>query len=342
MKERIKAIIEQVNSGELKLKDAKPLVTELSCDTVQAEAAKTKAAFVESLEVILMAMDEVEEPLTELDRLKVEIQETIVSIGKSSLHLGKLLLEAKEACDSMNDFLAWVGDNFGIKKAWAYKLMKVATVFTDEVWAGVSSSVLYTLASQNDEELTAQARELAEAGELNHNTLAELVKPSKPKEVQSPESLEKVSQQAAQEAQEALSFDTGANIQLSIKPQSLPEDVEELASKPLAADEMQARLLAKISELTASNSELVKKMESYQAQILELSKPKLRNSNMPMLRQFHSSNYAARLGLTAEEANDKAIILEAFKELCKAGYGRGHEAFELIDQARHELIHAIK
>ena len=61
-----------------------------------------------------------------------------------------------------------------------------------------------------------------------------------------------------------------------------------------------------------------------------------------MLPQFSSTCMYARLGLAAEDAADKAKILEAFKSLCKAGYGRQHEAYSLLDEARHKLIHAME
>ena len=54
------------------------------------------------------------------------------------------------------------------------------------------------------------------------------------------------------------------------------------------------------------NTELMK-------QIAEANKPRIAASNAPMLPQFTSACMYARLGLAAEDAADKAKILEAFK-----------------------------
>ena len=78
------------------------------------------------------------------------------------------------------------------------------------------------------------------------------------------------------------------------------------------------------------------------AQIAEANKPRVAASNAPMLPQFSSKSMYARLGLDASDCPIKAEILEAFKGLCKAGYGRQHEAFPLLDEARHNLIHSVE
>ena len=302
---------------------------------------KTREGFITSLDQLRVSLNEaavVEEEATlmsELDCLEGEIKATIADAGKATFHLGELLLKAKDAHESTPDFLKWVDEKFGIKKAWAYRLMKVASVFQEGIWKATAVEVLYTLQSQATDSQLEQARELAEAGKLNRKTLSELLEPVAPpvKQVEQPEpqSSQKLLQQAADnliasaaEPQEAAP-QLPESSALDSKPQEDKEDLMELVRglrEQLALQQQQ-------------NAELMK-------QITEANKPRIAASNAPMLPQFTSACMYARLGLAAEDAADKAKILEAFKSLCKAGYGRQHEAYSLLDEARHKLIHAME
>lgn len=359
MKDTLKAIIGNVEN--VKLSDSKAALMMLEVDSglpenisqalLPANAARTKAAFAGCLSDVVELLEAQEplpveetQPLTALDELKVEITKTLQDTGKASFHLGKLLVEAREVCETQAEFLEWVDVNFGIKKAWAFKLMKVATVFKDEEWHGVAAGVLYTLQSQADETQMMQARHLARKGELNAKTLSQLLSPPAPAtkpagQATAPDALETLAG-AAQDVSAAGVFDAGADVVITLNPAKLSDDHAPNASQqpaPAAESantEALQELSARLSEVLAQNAELQRKLQELQA-------PKLRIQNAPMLRQFHSADLKVRLGLTAEEAKDKATILDAFKDLCRAGYGRGHEAFELLDEARHELIHAI-
>lgn len=302
---------------------------------------KTREGFITSLDQLRVSLNEaavVEEEATlmsELDCLEGEIKATIADAGKATFHLGELLLKAKDAHESTPDFLKWVDEKFGIKKAWAYRLMKVASVFQEDAWKGTAVEVLYTLQSQATDSQLEQARELAEAGKLNRKTLSELLEPVAPpvKQVEQPEpqSSQKLLQQAADsliasaaEPQEAAPQLPESSI-LDSKPQEDKEDLMELVRD----------LREQLALQQQQNAELMK-------QIAEANKPRIAASNAPMLPQFSSACMYARLGLAAEDAADKSKILEAFKSLCKAGYGRQHEAFSLLDEARHKLIHAME
>lgn len=270
-------------------------------------------------------------PVTELERLHVEITKVLQTVGAASHDLGELLIAAKEASENLTEFLEWVGNNFGIKRAWAFQLMKVAKVFQDEVWKGTSVRVLYTLQAQADDKQLASARKLAEEGLLNHNTLNELLTPPVAPAKSPSDSTSEGNSEVG-----AVPFDTGATVIIDLK--SAPLKNESSDSEEVS---LQDKLLSKISELTDIQSRLLLQNEDLQRQLADYKTPKLRTNDLPMLRQFNSASHAARLGISLEEGKDKVIILEAFKSLCKAGYGRGHEAFALIDEARHELIHAI-
>lgn len=302
---------------------------------------KTREGFITSLDQLRISINEaavVEEEATlmsELDCLEGEIKATIADAGKATFHLGELLLKAKDAHENTPDFLKWVDEKFGIKKAWAYRLMKVASVFQEDAWKATAVEVLYTLQSQATDSQLEQARELAEAGKLNRKTLSELLEPVAPaiKQVEQPEpqSSQKLLQQAADsliasaaEPQEAAPQLPESSV-LDSKPQEDKEDLMELVRD----------LREQLALQQQQNAELMK-------QITEANKPRIAASNAPMLPQFSSTCMYARLGLAAEDAADKAKILEAFKSLCKAGYGRQHEAYSLLDEARHKLIHAME
>lgn len=302
---------------------------------------KTREGFITSLDQLRIRINEaavVEEEATlmsELDCLEGEIKATIADAGKATFHLGELLLKAKDAHESTPDFLKWVDEKFGIKKAWAYRLMKVASVFQEDAWKATAVEVLYTLQSQATDSQLEQARELAEAGKLNSKTLSELLEPVAPaiKQVEQPEpqSSQKLLQQAADsliasaaEPQEAAPQLPESSV-LDSKPQEDKEDLMELVRD----------LREQLALQQQQNEELMK-------QIMEANKPRIAASNAPMLPQFSSACMYARLGLAAEDAADKAKILEAFKSLCKAGYGRQHEAYSLLYEARHKLIHAME
>lgn len=336
--ESLLAIIKAFDNSTIK--DSLAEVDALGVD-VSSLNTKTREGFITSLDQLRVSLNEaavVEEEaalMSELDCLEGEIKATIADAGKATFHLGELLLKAKDAHESTPDFLRWVDEKFGIKKAWAYRLMKVASVFQEDAWKATAVEVLYTLQSQATDSQLEQARELAEAGKLNRKTLSELLEPVAPpvKQVEQPEpqSSQKLLQQAADsliasaaEPQEAAPQLPESSV-LDSKPQEDKEDLMEIVRE----------LREQLALQQQQNAELMK-------QIAEANKPRIAASNAPMLPQFSSACMYARLGLAAEDAADKAKILEAFKSLCKAGYGRQHEAYSLLDEARHKLIHAME
>lgn len=322
------------------IKDSLAEVDALGVD-VSSLNTKTREGFITSLDQLRVSLNEaavVEEEaalMSELDCLEGEIKATIADAGKATFHLGELLLKAKDAHESTPDFLKWVDEKFGIKKAWAYRLMKVASVFQEDAWKATAVEVLYTLQSQATDSQLEQARELAEAGKLNRKTLSELLEPVAPpvKQVEQPEpqSSQKLLQQAADSLIASAAEPQEAVPQLpesSVPDSKSQEDKEDLM-------ELVRDLREQLALQQQQNAELMK-------QIAEANKPRIAASNAPMLPQFSSACMYARLGLAAEDAADKSKILEAFKSLCKAGYGRQHEAFSLLDEARHKLIHAME
>lgn len=336
--ESLLAIIKAFDNSTIK--DSLAEVDALGVD-VSSLNTKTREGFITSLDQLRVSLNEaavVEEEaalMSELDCLEGEIKATIADAGKATFHLGELLLKAKDAHESTPDFLKWVDEKFGIKKAWAYRLMKVASVFQEDAWKATAVEVLYTLQSQATDSQLEQARELAEAGKLNRKTLSELLEPVAPPVKQAEQPEPQSSQKLLQQAADSL-------IASAAEPQEAAPQLPEssaLDSKPQEDKEDLMELVRELREQLAlqqqQNAELMK-------QIAEANKPRIAASNAPMLPQFTSACMYARLGLAAEDAADKAKILEAFKSLCKAGYGRQHEAYSLLDEARHKLIHAME
>lgn len=312
------------------IKAALVKVEELGVD-VSSLNTKTREGFIQSLDSLRVSLNEAEElqeeasALTELEQLEGEIKATIIDAGKATFHLGELLLRAKEAHESTSEFLSWVDTKFGIKKAWAYRLMRVATVFSEEVWQGVSVQVLYTLQSQATDTQLEQARSLASDGNLNHKSLAELLEPAQP--------IIKVVEEG-EPSKEALSSTADSIIESGIEP------TETMAQLPQVSKVEEGNLAEVVQGLREQLAASQQQVTELLKQVAEYNKPRIQASSAPMLPQFTSNCLYARLGLSAEDAGDKSKVLEAFKSLCKAGYGRQHEAFEMIDEARHKLIHS--
>ena len=302
---------------------------------------KTREGFIQSLDSLRVSINEEAlaqaeaSALTELECLEGEIKATIADAGKATFHLGELLLKAKDAHESTPDFLKWVDDKFGIKKAWAYRLMKVASVFNEDAWKGTAVEVLYTLQSQATDSQLEQARALAEAGSLTRKTLAELLEPVapaiKPEAPQEPQSSQKLLGQAASTIIDDAKAEPQEAAPMLPESSTLEKPQEESAELMELVRDLREQLAIQQQQ----NAELL-------AQIAEANKPRIAASNAPMLPQFSSKSMYARLGLDASDCPVKDEILEAFKGLCKAGYGRQHEAYTLLDEARHELIHAME
>lgn len=364
MNTALKAILSSIN--ETTLKDAKASVVEVvgmaegdsdmglefAYDAVIK--ARTKAVFMDLMQnlINLTEVPEVEEGavgeemVTELERIKSEITVTIQSVGSGTFKLGTLLVQAQEEFDKAADFLLWVDENFGIKKAWCYRLMKVAKQFTAPVWSGVAIDVLYKLSQQAEPEQLEEAMKLAEAGKLDHSSIKSVLKEAAPV-IREPVANKNAASAEVVTAGAAVVFDTGAGTTDVKLTNYLPVHSKDMPPAEPPADLVGVSdsqvFLNKISQLTDTLNDMQRRNDELQSQLMELSKPKLNQpaTVAPMLRQFNSTSNAVKLGLSEEETKDKAAILDAFRCLCKAGYGRQHEAYAIIDAARHELCAAL-
>lgn len=329
MQDLIKAIHDSIinlrSNSKVTIKSVVAELKTLGLDCSEWDSLKSKEAFCNALKDCASEINDATAE-TELDALKAEINLTIAEAGSTSFKLGNLLNKAREACENQQEFLDWVDSNFGIKKAWAFRLMKVSQVFKGSPWNTVAVSALYTLQQQATDEQMAEARKFAEAGKLDINTVKSLLNPPVAQVITKPAvKLEEVEKKVNESVQEALMDTKPQDVQARIVTTEQPKP-EVQQSTTVDNSGLQQR----IEELLEANAKLT-------SQLAELTKPRLQQSNMPMLPQFNSSCMYARLGISQEDAADKGKILEAFKALCRAGYGRTHEAYPLMDEARHEL-----
>lgn len=273
------------------------------------------------------------------EEIAVEIRTHLDNIGTSYMAVGKALNEVRADFDKGADFLAWVDAEFGIKKAYAYRLMKIAETFgSDNRWSGVAMRVLAVMTQHIDNvELIEKAAELAADGKLDTKSLDALIAPVKPVEESKPEP--KQPQADAVKSPEKLPEETEQDDEppFDVEAPSTSVEVMEVrteAPKPVQEDESDRikGLLSLIQTLRDTNEKLVEEMAAMR------NERQAKKAVAPMLPQFKSSCFYARLGLSAEEATKKTAINKAKRELVKLGYGEGHEAWNSISEAVDNLL----
>lgn len=276
-----------------------------------------------------------------------EIKQHLDNIGTSYLRVGACLNELRGDFEGQKDFLAYVESEFGIKKAQCYKLMSVARVFEgDDRFKGAAMRVMLALVPFADESIIMErAAELAAAGKLDTNAVNALIEPKKePKAETVQPNVEPVkSQENATEAEE--SQETQAPQELppvgeSDNDKTAPWEEESKPEAPKAAplDNTANTENAAMSGLLAQIKALTEQLQAANDRIAALTSAReSKKAAAPMLPQFKSSCFYARLGLSAEEATKKTAVNKARRELVKLGYGEGHEAWPLISEAVEEL-----
>jgi len=272
---------------------------------------------------------EVSGAVARLPEIEDSITELMKTAGTALLSIGELLNEAREEFDNAKDFLAWSLEKFGFKKAYVYRLMQVADEFkADDILAGQSIRVLHKLAGLPEEVKQAAREQVQQGDNLTGKDVDKLSKgdeepaqePEQPKAGQST-TVDENDQHAA-----ALGDDEGA-------PWSAGTGREAPTGEPPKAVEPEVdpevkRLRELVSELQA---ELAAARQEREAK----AKGK---AQAPMLPQFTSECYYARLGLSAEQGSDPAEVRKAFRALVKAGYTSQHEAYPALVEAKDNLM----
>lgn len=289
--------------------------------------AKTKALPI--LEDLLAKLDESEEggPLAvaRIPEIEQEILHRMEVSSKALVEVGDLLNEAREEFDSAVAFLAWASEKFGFRKAYAYRLMGVAKQFpVGDPLRSQSVNVLHKVAAM-PEEVKKEAREKVEEGEeLTGEAVKRMAQPDEESTVvdEAPTlAPRKLPEEEASDIGAPWNPDTGKEVNLGAAPVAVPP-----ASTP--ESETIRQLQATISELQAELAASRHERESKAAG----------KSKAPMLPQFSSTCWYARLGLSAEQGQDANEVRKAFRALVKAGYNSQHEAYTALVEAKDGLM----
>ena len=292
----------------------------------------------------------VETILTLRETVVVEIRQHLENIGATYIRVGSLLNEVRGDFEGQKDFLAWVEVEFSIKKAQCYNLMNVAKTFEgNEAFKSVAMRVMLALVPHADNmEVMEKAAEMATAGTLDTAAVNELTgKPAKPVGTPVVAGIEqaKAAQEGAEAAPQALQTvpapadtdeeDDSAPFDLTVSAtvaHSAPVEPSQPVALPNEENERTNALLATIKQLNETIAEMQATINA------RTSEREARKSAAPMLSQFKSKCMYARLGLSAEDAEKKTAVKKAQRELVKAGYGEGHDAWSFITEAVTSLI----
>ena len=276
-----------------------------------------------------------------------EIKQHLDNIGTSYIKIGACLNELRGDFEGQKDFLAYVDSEFGIKKAQCYKLMSVARVFEgDDRFKGVAMRVMLALVPFADENIIMEkAAELAAEGKLDTNAVNALLEPKKEPKAETVQSkAEPVKpQENAAEAAESQETQAPQVVPPMSEPdtdESAPWEGESKPEAPKAAplDNTANTENAAMASLLAQIKALTEQLQAANDRIAALTSAReSKKAAAPMLPQFKSKCFYARLGLSAEEAEKKTAVNKARRELVKLGYGEGHEAWALISEAVEEL-----
>lgn len=276
-----------------------------------------------------------------------EIKQHLDNIGTSYIKVGACLNELRGDFDGQKDFLTYVEVEFAIKKAQCYKLMSVARVFEgDDRFKGVAMRVMLALVPFADENIIMEkAAELAADGKLDTNAVNALIEPKKEQkaEMVQPEPKTVKPQENATEAaesQETQAPQAVPPVSELEADESAPWEEESKPEVPKAAplDNTANTENAAMAGLLAQIKALTEQLQAANDRIASLTSAReSKKAAAPMLPQFKSSCFYARLGLSAEEATKKTAVNKARRELVKLGYGEGHEAWALISEAVEEL-----
>ena len=276
-----------------------------------------------------------------------EIKQHLDNIGTSYIKVGACLNELRGDFEGQKEFLAYVEAEFAIKKAQCYKLMSVARVFEgDERFKGVAMRVMLALVPFADENIIMEkAAELAADGKLDTNAVNALIEPKKEPKIETVQSkAEPVKpQENATEVAESQETQAPQSVPPASEPdndESAPWEEESKPEAPKAAplDNTANTENAAIAGLLAQIKALTEQLQAANDRIASLSSAReSKKAAAPMLPQFKSSCFYARLGLSAEESTKKTAVNKARRELVKLGYGEGHEAWALISEAVEEL-----
>lgn len=277
--------------------------------------------------------------LTLREELTIVIRNGLDAIQENSMIVGKALCDVREDFENSAMFLSWVQEEFQLGKAWTYKLMSIYSKFgACPVLSKVSNRVLATLTQYiEDKRVMDEAYALAEVGELTTSSLKVILNPIKVAAVGKPELAPVPSSQDEQEDKPPFDYGTA---HMEVAP---TEAIQSKLDGVLIHDSMRSlptdREQALISQIEILNRTIDQLAEQLQVRTSERESKK---AGAPMLPQFKSKCLYARLGLSLEQSQTPSAVTKARRELVKLGYGDGHEAWSLIEEAVNGLLEANK
>ena len=271
--------------------------------------------------------------LTLREELTIVIRNGLDAIQENNMTVGKALCDVREDFENSALFLSWVQDEFQLGKAWTYKLMSIYSKFgACPVLSKVSNRVLATLTQYiEDKRIMDEAYALAEVGELTTNSLKIILNPIKVVAVNIP--VDAPAAPAIAEQDDKPPFDYGEES----TPQTVPDVVTVVHDEVITTTtDREAALLSQIAILNRTIDQLAEQLQ------VRTSERESKKSIAPMLPQFKSKCLYARLGLSLEQSQTPSAVTKARRELVKLGYGDGHEAWTLIEEAVTGLLEANK
>ena len=278
--------------------------------------------------------------LTLREELTIVIRNGLDAIQENSMIVGKALCDVREDFENSALFLSWVQEEFQLGKAWTYKLMSIYSKFgACPVLSKVSNRVLATLTQYiDDKRVMDEAYALAEVGELTTNSLKIILNPIKAVTVNIPVDEPVPAPQVEQDDKPPFDYGTA-------KIESAPTDASQSGLDVMTAvhnevitttTDREAALLSQIAILNRTIDQLAEQLQ------VRTSERESKRASAPMLPQFKSKCLYARLGLSLEQSQTSSAVTKARRELVKLGYGDGHEAWSLIEEAVNGLLAANK
>lgn len=271
--------------------------------------------------------------LTLREELTIVIRNGLDAIQENSMIVGKALCDVREDFENSALFLSWVQEEFQLGKAWTYKLMSIYSKFgACPVLSKVSNRVLATLTQYiDDKRVMDEAYALAEVGELTTSSLKIILNPIKAVTVNIP--VDAPATPALAEQDDKPPFDYGDEP----TPQVVPDVVTVVHDEvTITTTDREAALLSQIAILNRTIDQLAEQLQ------VRTSERESKKASAPMLPQFKSKCLYARLGLSLEQSQTSSAVTKARRELVKLGYGDGHEAWALIEEAVTGLLEANK
>ena len=277
--------------------------------------------------------------LTLREELTIVIRNGLDAIQENSMIVGKALCDVREDFDTSALFLSWVQDEFQLGKTWTYKLMSIYTNFGKcPVLSKVSNRVLAILTQHmDDKRVMDEAYALAEVGELTTNSFKAILNPIKAAVVDIPVDITATPEQVKQDDKPPFDYGT-VHMELATTDASQSKSDGVLihdSMRSLPTDREQA-LISQIEILNRTIDQLAEQLQ------VRTSDRESKKASAPMLPQFKSKCLYARLGLSLEQSQTPSAVTKARRELVKLGYGDGHEAWPLIEEAVTGLLEANK